>query len=186
MHGALSVSARYQRRLIGSYTLSERRSRNTLPGKISRDADFQPSKILALGSADHHRPSPYLLKKPHHARKSSLDAVAVEELVQSPLQLTKPQTPLLVTFDVPEFVCHANQHLVILGSGPTLGNWDPHRAIHLSPSKESGHSFRWTAEVRLEEGWQGALEFKLATIEGSGVSYEPGSNRLLVVSARGN
>lgn len=153
----------------------------------SRNVDLKsgPSKISvkisALGS--HDRPNPYVSKK--HNRKSSLDAAAVEEVVQT-LQVNKPLslTPLLVTFVVPEFVCHSNQTLAIIGSGPLLGNWDPSRAIRLTPAgKDSGHAFKWGAEVCLEEGWQGALEFKLAILEGPGVIYEPGSNRLLVVSA---
>ena len=175
-HGAFSPS---QSKKTVTFNITARGGSSRNVDKISHGR----TKIFALNS---DRSNPYLSKK--HQRKSSLDATAAEERVQSPQSppakdVTLYLSPLLVTFVVPEFVCRPNQSLVILGSGPQLGNWDPTRAIRLSPAgKESGHPYKWMAEVHLDEGWQGALEFKLAILEGPGVIYEPGSNRLLVVS----
>ena len=50
-----------------------------------------------------------------------------------------------------------HQVLAVVGSGPALGNWDAARAVRLS--WREGH--RWVANVQLEAGWHGALEFKV-------------------------
>ena len=63
----------------------------------------------------------------------------------------------MVRFIVPEFVTAPGQVLAIVGSGPALGNWDAARAVRLS--WREGH--RWVANVQLEAGWHGALEFKV-------------------------
>lgn len=49
------------------------------------------------------------------------------------------------------------QVLALVGSGPALGNWDAAQAVRLS--WREGH--RWVANVQLEAGWHGALEFKV-------------------------
>lgn len=66
----------------------------------------------------------------------------------------------VVRFIVPEFVTAPGQVLAIVGSGPALGNWDAARAVRLS--WREGH--RWVANVQLEAGWHGALEFKVRGI----------------------
>lgn len=52
---------------------------------------------------------------------------------------------------------HCFQVLALVGSGPALGNWDAAQAVRLS--WREGH--RWVANVQLEPGWHGALEFKV-------------------------
>jgi hypothetical protein len=63
-----------------------------------------------------------------------------------------------VTFDGEGFV---------VGSGPELGDWKPERAVRLP--------------VTLSLPVGGVFEFKRITREASGIRWEPGANRLLVV-----
>eukprot|EP00197_Chlamydomonas_leiostraca_P009652 CAMPEP_0202864650 /NCGR_PEP_ID=MMETSP1391-20130828/4806_1 /ASSEMBLY_ACC=CAM_ASM_000867 /TAXON_ID=1034604 /ORGANISM="Chlamydomonas leiostraca, Strain SAG 11-49" /LENGTH=1382 /DNA_ID=CAMNT_0049544415 /DNA_START=218 /DNA_END=4365 /DNA_ORIENTATION=+ len=96
-----------------------------------------------------------------------------KNLVPSPSQVK----PARVKFTVPEFVTSPGQTLVIVGSVPALGSWDTEKATRMT--WHTGH--RWTAEIELEPGWHGAVEFKVAMEERRAYSWEPGGNRLLVV-----
>ena len=65
--------------------------------------------------------------------------------------------PCVVRFIVPEFFTAPGQVLALVGSSAALGNWEASRAVRLS--WQDGH--RWVADVQLEPGWNGALEFKV-------------------------
>ncbi len=79
------------------------------------------------------------------------------------LGLASPRLPgVLVRFCVPEYVSAPGQQLVIVGSVPALGSWDIEQGARMA--WHPGH--RWTAEVRLEPGWHGALEFKVCAPRG--------------------
>jgi hypothetical protein len=61
------------------------------------------------------------------------------------------------------------QVLALVGSGPALGNWDAAQAVRLS--WREGH--RWVANVQLEAGWHGALEFKVCVQKSYGLLTHP-------------
>ncbi|GAX85202.1 hypothetical protein CEUSTIGMA_g12622.t1 [Chlamydomonas eustigma] len=147
-----------------------------------------PSFVCSLAKPKQH---------PYHVRTSKATAVDVQRIhgqsepgsssgrynftsLQRNDTSAFPGTPrsALIRFVVPEFVTAPGQVLAIVGSGPALGNWDANRALRMAWME--GH--KWVGTVQLDAGWHGALEFKLAIIDGACAAWEPGSNRLLVVS----
>jgi len=70
--------------------------------------------------------------------------------------------------------------LVVVGSDPALGSWNPWAGVPMG-----GEMFpNWTARARLAAG--STVEFKLVTLRADGsVEWEPGPNRTLTLPASG-
>jgi hypothetical protein len=69
----------------------------------------------------------------------------------------QPLKSVRVRFIVPEFVTSPGQRLVVCGSSPMLGSWNTAKGAIMQ--WHPGH--KWIADVELEAGWHGALEFKV-------------------------
>lgn len=70
--------------------------------------------------------------------------------------------------------------LLVVGSDPTLGAWDPRAGVPMG-----GEMFpNWTARAKLPAG--ATIEFKLVTLRADGrVEWEPGPNRTLTLPSSG-
>ena len=72
--------------------------------------------------------------------------------------------------------------VVVVGSDPALGAWDPYRGLDATTHKDLFPS--WSATTRLPSGSR--VEYKFVTIRASGeVVWEPGPNRVLDIPASG-
>lgn len=72
--------------------------------------------------------------------------------------------------------------VVLVGSDPALGSWNPHRGVELQTSDDLFPS--WAGNVALPAGTR--VEYKFVTIRSDGrVEWEEGANRVLDIPASG-
>ncbi|KAJ9529191.1 hypothetical protein QJQ45_007886 [Haematococcus lacustris] len=102
---------------------------------------------------------------------------ALLEQYQQQYYQQQQQEAVRLRFVVPHFTTTPGQRLIIVGAVPALGSWNAEQGVVMTWHAEH----RWVADVELEAGWHGALEFKVALQERRSIAWEPGSNRLLVV-----
>ncbi|GLC54697.1 hypothetical protein PLESTB_000896500 [Pleodorina starrii] len=90
--------------------------------------------------------------------------------------LSDRQVLSLVHFTVPQYVTTPGQHLVLVGSAPAMGAWNPSGGVELK--WRPGHS--WSAELLLPA--QQDIEAKVVYYDNGRYSWEPGPNRSLPLS----
>ncbi|EFJ50769.1 hypothetical protein VOLCADRAFT_88626 [Volvox carteri f. nagariensis] len=90
--------------------------------------------------------------------------------------LSDRQVLSLVHFTVPQFVTLPGQHLVLVGSVPAMGGWNPSSGVEL----KWGPGHCWSAELLLPV--QQDVEAKVVYYDNGRYSWEPGPNRSLQLS----
>jgi phosphatidylserine/phosphatidylglycerophosphate/cardiolipin synthase-like enzyme len=94
--------------------------------------------------------------------------------------LQTERTPIL--FNPVHAGTNLGDRVVVVGSDPALGSWDPHKG--LSAATHTSLFPSWTATTRLPSG--AAIEYKFVTIRANGqIEWEPGPNRSVVTPATG-
>ncbi|GLC34563.1 hypothetical protein PLESTB_001247900 [Pleodorina starrii] len=85
----------------------------------------------------------------------------------------KPNTALRLNFKIPYRV-HFGQSLGLVGSGDSLGNWDPKRTVQMKWTDGDW----WTVELTVSSGSSLDLEYKYVVVNADGNIglWKPGSN----------
>ena len=86
-----------------------------------------------------------------------------------------------VDFEVTGYVTQPGERLAVVGSVPSLGSWDPARALPLAWAS----SATWRAAHLVAERGQ-SVQYKFIRFAGSQVVWESGSNRRLTVPTQGS
>eukprot|EP00798_Chlamydomonas_sp_ICE-L_P015781 gene15781-21904_t len=135
-------------------------------------AEKQPCSCSAL-----RRPyQPYRLRNPSAA---AIDEKTLEAPSKAAPVEPESAGPKIARFVVPEFVLtRSGVSLALVGSTSQLGAWDGDKALPMI--REAGQH-KWTADLALQPGWRGAVEFKLVLLDERGATFETGSNRLFLV-----
>lgn len=85
--------------------------------------------------------------------------------------------PVALTIEATGIHLSGGNELLLVGSGPEVGNWDPNHGLPLRPGRDGN----WTAPLRLPPG--AVAEFKLVARLSSGETrWQEGPNTTLLVS----
>jgi hypothetical protein len=99
---------------------------------------------------------------------------------EAPAVLTNERAPVL--FNPIHSGTALGDRVLVVGSDPGLGGWDPTRGVDARTHQDMFPS--WTAPARLVAGTR--VEYKFVTVRSNGeVQWEPGPNRVLDVPATG-
>ncbi|MFK0223830.1 carbohydrate-binding module family 20 domain-containing protein [Streptomyces vinaceus] len=108
------------------------------------------------------------------AAAASALAVAAVTAAATPVQAGSGTGGTVITFDADTRTTWGESVLVV-GSSPELGAWDPARAVPLSSAAYP----RWSASVVMERGTQISFKYVIREPNGSLV-WEQGNNRTMV------
>jgi hypothetical protein len=117
-------------------------------------------------------------------RKNFADLLAIyggtDTTSEAPGVLTSQQAPVL--FNPIHGGTSLGDRVLVVGSDPSLGAWDPAKGVDARTHRDMFPS--WSAVTRLAAGTR--VEYKFVTVRGNGeVLWEPGANRVLDVPATG-
>jgi phosphatidylserine/phosphatidylglycerophosphate/cardiolipin synthase-like enzyme len=117
-------------------------------------------------------------------RKNFADLMSVyggsDVTSEAPDALANERAPVL--FNPIHDATAYGDRVVVVGSDPALGAWDPRQGVDAHTHSDLFPS--WTAAARLPAG--AVVEYKYVTLHGDGrVSWEPGPNRVVTVPATG-